>query len=834
MALEFNSGGNERITLFVDVILPLPLPKLYTYRVPFDWNDHIQQGSRVIVQFGSKKILTAIVAAIHEDPPALYEAKYILEILDEHPSVNHTQLKLFEWMADYYLCNIGDVLTAALPAGLKLSSESHVQLNPELDFNDFDLTDKELSLVSALHHRDSMKYEEIAKLTGVENPYNLVKSLVKKGLVILFEQVKEKYKPKREKKIRLTPHYLEETHLEAVVNELDKKPKQQQLIMQYLTRVPIINYPHLNEKGISKSSLLASEDSSPSSLKTLIKNGVLEEFEVIIPRFEMSDDDEFPEIQLSPDQTAARDQVLTHFNDKNAVLLHGVTGSGKTEIFIDLIQKALQGGSQVLYLLPEIALTTQIVTRLKKVFGTSMAVYHSRFSDNERVEVWQGLIEGKFNFVVGVRSSVFLPFDNLGLIIVDEEHETSYKQYDPAPRYQARDTALMLGNIHQAKVLLGSATPSIESYYQASNGQWGLVTLDKRFGEAQMPEIQLVDIRFLWKQKNPTGLSDKLLTEMEQTLSKQEQAIIFQNRRGYAPYMQCEDCGFIPTSPTCNVSLTLHRYANELRCHISGHRESIPHACPACGSPKLKAVGIGTEKIEDDLKVYFQEAVIQRMDLDTTRKKNSYQEIIEAFEQQKVDFLVGTQMVTKGLDFDHVSLVGIFNADRMIHYPDFRSIERAFQLMLQVSGRAGRKQKPGKVLIQTYNPYQNIFELIKNNDYVTFYQQEIAEREKFLYPPFSRLIRVTIKNETQELSFKTAQALQRRMINKIGQRRLLGPQAPVIDKIRDQYLYNLLIKLDRGKVDLKKAKAFIKESIDYVLSKKEFKTSRIVIDVDPV
>ena len=834
MALEFNSGSTERMTLFVDVILPLPLPKLYTYRVPFDWNDHIKQGSRVIVQFGKKKIITAIVAAIHETPPEIYEAKYILEILDEHPSVNPTQLKLFEWMSGYYLCNIGDVLTAALPAGLKLSSESHVQLNPDVDFNDFELSDKELSLVSALHHRESMKYEEIAKLLGVANPYNLVKSLVKKNLVILFEQVKEKYKPKREKRIRLNVDLLEEDHLETVVNQLDKKPKQQQILLHYLTRVPVINHPHLNEKGITKTSLLQEEAISPSSLKTLIKNGIIEEFEVIIPRFDMSDDDEFPEVTLSEVQTAARDEVLQHFNDKNAVLLHGITGSGKTEIFIDLIQKVLQGGSQVLYLLPEIALTTQIVTRLKKVFGASMAVYHSRFSDNERVEVWQGLIEGKFNFVVGVRSSVFLPFDNLGLIIVDEEHETSYKQYEPAPRYQARDTALMLANFHHAKVLLGSATPSIESYYQATNGHWGLVELNKRFGDAQLPDIELVDIRFLWRQKNPTGLSDKLLQTLEATLDKHEQAIIFQNRRGYSPYMQCEECGFIPTSPTCNIALTLHRYANELRCHISGHRESIPHACPACGSPKLKAIGIGTEKIEDDLKVYFPEAAIQRMDLDTTRKKNSYQDIIEAFEQQKVDFLVGTQMVTKGLDFDHVSLVGIFNADRMIHYPDFRSLERAFHLMLQVSGRAGRKEKPGKVLIQTYNPYHSIFDLIKNHDYVSFYQQEILEREKFLYPPFSRLIRITTKNESQEASLKTAQALQKRMINKLGKKRLLGPQAPVIDKIRDQYLYNLLIKLDRGKVDLKKAKAFIQESIDYVLSKKEHKGSRIVVDVDPV
>ncbi|MCB2378196.1 primosomal protein N' [Hymenobacter sp. BT635] len=845
MSLSFDfaqpeAAGADRVTLFVDVILPLPLPKLYTYRVPYEMNDEVVIGGRVIVQFGAKKTLSCIVAAVHETPPALYQAKYILEFIDDAPVVTQAQLKLFRWMADYYMCTLGEVINAALPSALKLSSESRIQLHPafEPEQNPYPLSEQEEKIVQVLSAEDgkALTFTEVGDLLDNANFHKVIKSLIQKDVIFLFEHLADKYSPKVVKKVRLAHHFVEEAAIEELFTRLASKPKQLDVLMRYLQRVPVYQNVHSNHQGIEKAYLTSAPHLSPSAVNTLIKNGVLEQFDVIVSRFPLDDSPEAKiHFSLSEAQTAAHDEVLKQFGEKDIVLLHGVTGAGKTEIYIELIRKALEGGGQVLYLLPEIALTAQIVTRLMRVFGTRLGVYHSKFSDNERVEVWNGVLSGRFQVVVGVRSAVFLPFDNMSLIIVDEEHESSYKQYDPSPRYNAREVALMMANFQGAKTLLGSATPAVETYYQTRAGRWGLVTLSKRFGEAGLPEIELVDTR---KQRDAKKMlnhfTPELLSEIERKLGLKEQVILFQNRRGYSPFISCLDCGWIPKCKNCAVSLSYHKHAHELRCHYCGFHDRMPVECPACGSRNLKTVGFGTEKIEDDLKIMLPQANVQRMDLDTTRAKNSYQQIIADFEQQTTNVLVGTQMVTKGLDFANVSLVGIINADSIIHYPDFRAHERAFQMFVQVSGRAGRKGKKGKVIIQTADPAQVIFDKVIRNDYLEFYEYEITQRREYGFPPFMRVIRLTVKHVDQLVAEQAAILLTQELVFRLGREAVLGPEAPYIFRIRNFYLQEITIKLDREHTVLKHAKAQIMESMNVVKDQKEFKQARLVADVDPM
>ncbi|MDO7876901.1 primosomal protein N' [Hymenobacter sp. ASUV-10] len=845
LALDFISDQQtptaDRVTLFVDVILPLPLPRLYTYRVPFELNDRVVIGGRVIVQFGAKKTLSCIVAAVHEQAPKEYQAKYILEFIDDAPVVTQPQLKLFRWMAEYYLCTLGEVINAALPSALKLSSESRIQLHPafERDTNEYPMTsqeDKILDALGALEDAKSLTFTEVGDLLGVASFHKVIKSLMHKEAIFLFEHTADKYSPKVLKKVRLHGRHLTESNLERLFEDLTSKPKQLDVLMKYLQRVPVYQDEHANHRGLEKAYLTSSPHLSPSAVNTLIKNGILEQFDQIVSRFPM---DENPiahiQFELSESQTAARDEIMTYFGEKDIVLLHGVTGSGKTEIYIDLIRQALDGGGQVLYLLPEIALTTQIVTRLLRVFGSRLGIYHSKFSDNERVEVWNGVLSGRFQVVIGVRSAVFLPFDNLGLLIVDEEHESSYKQYEPAPRYNAREVALMMGNFQGAKVLLGSATPAVETYYQAKQGRYGLVTLSKRFGEAGMPDIELIDTRKQREQKTMHNhFSADLLGEIERKLGAKEQVILFQNRRGYAPVVACQDCGWIPKCNNCAVSLSYHKHSHELRCHYCGYHESMVTKCPACGSRAVKTVGFGTEKIEDDLKIMLPQASVQRMDLDTTRAKNAYQQIISDFEKQVTNVLVGTQMVTKGLDFANVSLVGIINADSIIHYPDFRAHERAYQMFVQVSGRAGRKGKKGKVLIQTSDPTQVIFDKVIRNDYLEFYNYEIMQRQEHGYPPFMRIIKMTVKHMEQGLCEQAAIALTGELVDRLGRAAVLGPEAPYIFRIRNFYIQEITIKLDRAHTVLKHAKLMITEAMDAVKDQKEFRQARLVPDVDPM
>jgi primosomal protein N' (replication factor Y) len=828
--LEFNPDE----TLFAELVIPVPIAKLFTYRVPASFNSKIKVGQRAIVQFGARKIQTGIILNVHNSPPKDYEAKYILELLDENEIMFSQQFQLYQWIADYYMCTLGEVVNAALPSGLKLSSESVVQINPRFDLEatEFDFSEKERILLQRLRE-EPLGYSAIVKVVGSAKIYNLLKSLSSKEAIIIFEQVKEKFKPKTERRIRLASNYTSKKALEFLFESIAKKPKQEAVLLKYLQEVPVFTDPSLNEKGVSKSSL--GEETSDSVVRTLIKNKVLEEFEITIPRFGFDDPHQEHPVLLSETQEKARNSIVKFFEEKNTVLLHGVTGSGKTEIYIDLIKRALEAGNQVLYLLPEIALTTQIVLRLKKIFGSALGVYHSKFSDNERVEVWNGVLTGKFRFVIGVRSSIFLPFDNLSLIIVDEEHDSSYKQHDPSPRYHARDVALVMGQMHHAKVILGSATPSVESYHHAIVGRYGLVSLKERFGSSILPEILFADLSSEKKRKTNKGeFSSLLLNEIQETTSKKEQVILFQNRRGYAPVVQCEDCGWVPKCINCAVSLTYHQFRHALVCHYCGYREPLPNQCPQCTSKRILTIGYGTEKLEEELQLFFPEIKTQRMDLDTTRTKSGYEDIITGFESGETGILVGTQMVTKGLDFDKVSLAAVFDADRLMHFPDFRSYERAFQLITQVSGRAGRREKRGKVVIQTTNVKHPLFSFVLENDVIGFLMEQLQDRQQNFYPPFARLIEVTFKHTDKKVVREFAEAVTNKLKPDLKGVKILGPGEPMISKIRNEFLLHILLKVPRDQGHLAEVKKHVTNVASHFSQDKLYRSVKVVFDVDPV
>ncbi|MDN3670141.1 primosomal protein N' [Echinicola jeungdonensis] len=832
----FDLDGEEaEVAVFADVILPVPIPKMFTYRIPRSLEKAIGIGYRVIVQFGRKKVLTGIIGKVHQKPPQAYEAKPILEILDEQPVVNPLQIKFWSWMAEYYCCHIGEVMNAALPSGLKLNSESKIQLNPEFDqqTSSFPIDEREQVILDALTQKDELAYEDCGKLLGLKSAHRIIKSLVLKEAILVYEQVREKYSPKVENFIRLKePYASSKAELEKLFNTISKKPKQEEVLLKYLQEIPVFQNSTKNENGLNKK-VFSEAGCSTSSLKTLVKNEVLEEFKVIKSRFEQIPSKDL-EIELAPFQKEGLEKIKNQFESKQTVLLHGITGSGKTEIYIELIKEVLESGSQVLLLLPEIALTTQIVARLQKVFGSKMGIFHSKYSDNERVEVWQGVLSGRFSFVVGVRSSIFLPFDSLGLVIIDEEHEPSFKQFDPAPRFQARDAAIMLAWLHQAKTLLGTATPSFESYYNAKNQKYGYVPLNKRFGEAQLPEFVMADI-LADKKKNLLKLDfTRILREkIQEALNQQEQVLIFQNRRGYAPFTSCDECGWIPECEQCDVSLTYHQYSKEMRCHYCGFKDKVPQSCVACGSNKISTIGMGTERIEESLSLLFPEARVGRMDLDTTRSKYAYQKILEDFGAGNLDILVGTQMITKGLDFDKVTVVGIVDADRILHFPDFRSGERAFQQITQVAGRAGRRNRRGSVIIQSRRPDHFVFDQVFKGDYANFYLTEMSERQRFFYPPFVKNIKVTIKHKESQIAQKAANHLANLIKDIQVKKIVLGPEKSLIGKIKNQYLFDLLIKLDKTGNVPALFKLELRRCLEELNFQKDFKSVRIVVDVDP-
>ncbi|MEN9961058.1 MAG: Primosomal protein, partial [Bacteroidota bacterium] len=726
--------GEEK-TVFVDALLPLPIPRYFTYRVPREWAEFVQAGLRVVVPFGTKKVLTGVIVTVHHNPPKQYQAKYLLEILDDVPLVTSSQIALFQWVADYYMCYPGEVFQVALPAGLKISSQSKVQANPEFTSPET-LTEKELAAFVEIRDKGAMSYDDLAKFAEVKSPYHLIKALVGKDAVIIFDELKDRYTPKVQRKVRLVSSFEDKLRLTDLIQSLEDKPKQIAILLHYLQYIPVLRSPESNQKGLAKNSF-SQAGLSESSLQTLVKNQVFEIFDVVVSRFDETDENFVPSsFTLNAPQEKAYQSILDQFQQKEVVLLHGITGSGKTEIYIKLIQEALSNGDQVLYLLPEIALTTQIVVRLKRIFGEQVGIYHSKFSDNERVEVWKSIVEGKYPFVVGVRSSVFLPFKNLGLIIIDEEHETSFKQADPAPRYHARDVAIMLAHQQKAKVLLGSATPSMETYFQAKQDKYGLVVLKERFGAAQLPEMHFIDTKYANRMKQMKGgFSVDLIEVLADNLRQGKQSLLFQNRRGYSPYLQCQDCDWIATCHQCDVSLTYHAREQELRCHYCGHHESLIHRCGACGSAQMKTMGYGTEKLEEELQLHLPEARVARMDLDTTRSKTAFTTLITEIQKGQVDILVGTQMVAKGLDFEGLSLVAIFDADKIINFPDFRAHERGFQLITQVAGRAGRRDVQGQVYIQTNQPNHRLFGYIQEGNYEQLYADEMIEREGYHYPP---------------------------------------------------------------------------------------------------
>ncbi|MFH6982448.1 replication restart helicase PriA [Marinoscillum luteum] len=818
---------------YLEVILPLPLPGTFTYRFSDLLYPDPQIGARVVVQFGKRKIYTGIIHSVHDQTPTDYNPKEILDLVDQEPVLTLQQLRFFEWMSSYYMCTLGEVVNAALPAGLKISSESILSLNPETVLEDLDLTEKEQSIINHLLSGD-IKMSEVNKILDIKSPYNHVKNLKEKKAIQVFEQVKDKYAPKKETWIRLSKPHATEDGLDQLSAQLEKKTRQLDVLLAYLRSVPLLESPSSNEHGISKKELTQSNISG-SSLKTLIKNGVFEEWEKIVSRLDGMKASGAQQINLSSAQLQARKDILESFQSKGAVLLKGVTGSGKTEIFISLIQDILENGGQVLYLLPEIALTTQIIKRLAKVFGDQFGVFHSRYSDNERVEVWQKIQKGEFNFVVGVRSAIFLPFNDLSLIIIDEEHETSFKQYEPAPRYHARDAAIYLASIFHAKTLLATATPSLESYQNALEGKYGLVKLEERYNEAILPSVVLANLVKERKQRKIKGnFSSVLIEAIEKVMDKGKQVILFQNRRGYAPYLTCQNCGFIPKCPHCDVSLTFHIHQNLLICHYCGHKSEMLSSCVQCNSQELKTMSFGTEKIEEELQLLLPNARIGRMDLDTTRSKYSYQKIIDDFENGHIDVLVGTQMVSKGLDFDHVELVGVFDADRMIHFPDFRSHERAYQLIHQVSGRAGRRADQGHVVIQTNDPEQAIFAHLKRQDYESFFNAEILERQQFHYPPFYRIIRITLKDNEKHLVANAAQFYAKEIRKQLGDLRVIGPVEPMIGRIRNQYLFDITVKFEKHGLNLSALKEFLLNSRNMMLSQQLYKSVKVIFDVDPV
>ncbi|HET7361835.1 MAG TPA: primosomal protein N', partial [Salinimicrobium sp.] len=727
---------------FINVILPLPLEKHFTYSVSSEEAQFLQPGMRVAVPFGKTKIYTAIVAKIHRQAPKIYEAKAIEQILDETPIVLPLQLQFWKWLADYYMCSEGNVLRAALPTALLLESETIVQRLKNAEPDEKSLSDDEFLLFEALQRQSTLKIQEIVQLLDKKKVMSVINSLVEKNIVSVNQEIYEQYKPKLERYIKIHPNFSGEGKLEELLKELNRAPKQRKVILS------LFSLSAKSKKPIKVSDLKKTSKASGNTVKSLIDKGILEEFFVQTERVQYEEGELSGGIKLNKFQQQALTEIETCFEEKKVCLLHGITSSGKTEIYIKRIEKVVNEGKQVLFLLPEIALTTQLIARLQDYFGDKVIVYHSKYSVNERVEAYRNILNNSANarIIIGVRSSIFLPFRDLGLIVVDEEHEASFKQFDPAPRYHARDAAVVLGTLHHARVLLGSATPALESYFNADHNKYGLVSLNKRYGNVLLPEIEIVDIQEKHRKKQMKGhFSDRLLEEITETLANQEQVILFQNRRGYSPILECNTCGHSPQCPNCDVSLTFHSHNNQLRCHYCGYHMALQQKCMACGSPELSTKGFGTEQVETELKALFPEHKIGRMDTDTTRGKHGYEKIISAFENLESDILVGTQMLTKGLDFRNVRLVGVMNADSLLNFPDFRAHERSFQLMLQVAGRAGRTRKQGKVLIQTYNPHHRIVQQVSTNNYHEMYTEQLEERRQYKYPPFYRLIRITMK-----------------------------------------------------------------------------------------
>lgn len=826
------------MNFFIEVIIPLSLPKTFTYKVSESEYNFISKGMRIAVPFGKNKIYTALVIDLHQNEPTLYEAKEIHQILDEKPIVNELQINLWFWIASYYMCNIGDVYRGALPSALLLESETIISQRKETVVDKTELSDDEFLVYEALQHQSSLKVQNIIDILNKKTILPVIQKLISKNIISLEEEIQETYKPKLIRYIRLHEQYQSEESLIALLDNFNKNAnRQKELVLQYF------QLQAQEQKPISVKQLTETAQTSPAIVKALVEKGVFEEYYIQEDRVNFDKNKLDNQLSLSEAQQNAFDEIEKAFVEKDVCLLHGVTSSGKTEIYTKLIENCINDGKQVLYLLPEIALTTQLVSRLTQHFGNKVAVFHSKYSNNERVEVWNQVLNSseKAQVVIGARSALFLPFSNLGLIIVDEEHEPTFKQQDPAPRYHARDSAIVLANAHQstrgkgelggAKVLLGSATPSIETYYNATSGKFGFVSLKERFGKVPMPEIELVDLKDSYFRKKMKGhFSLTLIEEITEAFANNEQVILFQNRRGFSPVLECMTCGHVPQCPQCDVSLTYHKYKNQLRCHYCGYNMAKPSNCHVCSSVDLETKGFGTEQIELELAELFPNKNIKRMDQDTTRGKYSFEKIIDGFKNREIDVLVGTQMLAKGLDFDNVSLVGIMNADNMLYHPDFRAFERSYQMMTQVSGRSGRSEKRGKVIIQTYNPLHNVIQQVTNNDYEGMYKEQLYERKIYYYPPFYRLIRLTLKHrdfeKLKEGSMWLYQVLQQNLSIPV-----LGPEEPAISRIRNEYIRTIMIKIP-NETSLQGTKKTIQKVLNSFDVVSQYRTIKVTVNVD--
>jgi primosomal protein N' (replication factor Y) len=786
--------------------------------------EFLKEGMRVAVSFGKTKMFTGLVFKIHENAPTLYEAKEIHQILDEQPLVNTLQLKHWQWISTYYMCSLGDVFRASLPSAFLLESETIVYKNEAFNNEDI-LEDDEFLIFEALQHQSQLTIHQVVDILGKKKVMPTVNELIKKSAIYIKEQIYEQYKPKLIKYVRLHASYNSDDSLNALLEELSRAKKQRDAVLTFFQL-------STTKKPIKAKDLETKAKVSASILKSLVDKNIFEFYEIQIDRINFKGDTNDLK-ELNEFQETALKEIKETFTKNDVTLLHGITSSGKTEVYTKLIQEVLDAGKQVLFLLPEIALTTQIITRLQVYFGDQISVFHSKYSMNERVEVWNNVLENKSKaqIILGARSAIFLPFSNLGLIVVDEEHETSYKQFEPSPRYNARDSAIVLSKLHNAKILLGSATPSLESYFNAQQNKYGFVELNRRFGNVQLPKIELIDVKEKQKKKEMKGhFSDRMLKLIQEALDLKEQVILFQNRRGYSPVVECKTCGVAPQCPNCDVSLTYHKFKNELRCHYCNYQRAMPNSCAACGSNTLDTKGFGTEQIELELKELFPDFKIGRMDLDTTRGKFGYQKIIGAFEAREIDILVGTQMLSKGLDFDNVSLVGILNADTMLNFPDFRAHERAYQMMVQVSGRAGRSKKQGNVAIQTYNPYHKILQQVSSTNYIEMYKEQLQERWQYKYPPYFRTIKITLKHRDFNKVETGVNWLFRALYNSFGEN-VLGPTAPAVSRIRNQYIKNIVIKIP-PKQNLANTKNQVTKIRNTFEAVKDFRPIRFIIDVD--
>ncbi len=819
----FNETGSP-IKTWVEVILPLAIPKTYTYSVPEKLVGKIKVGSRAEVVFGKNKKYAGIIKSISiEKPP--YETKEILNVIDDDPVVYPKQLQLWKWISEYYMCSEGEVMAAALPTHLKLSSETIIIYNEEFGEDFSGLDDEEYLLAEALLIKKELKITEVQQVVNIVHVYPLIKRLIEKKVCFVWESFSEKYKEKKENFILLNPGYSSDEEMNKLMDELGRAPKQLELLLAFL-------HFSKTEGEVSQTQLLKKSGASAAQLKGLVDKNVLSVVKRSIDRIHSLPKKMEVNFELNEFQKKALQEIENAFQKKEVCLIHGVTSSGKTQLYIKEIEKFVNQGKQVLYLLPEITLTAQIIRRLQLYFGGNIAIYHSKFNDNERIEIWNKIKTGELKIILGARSALFLPFKDLGLIVIDEEHDSSFKQKEPAPRYNARDTAIFYASLCNAKVLMGSATPSLESYYNAQKNKYGLVTLNERYGGTQLPEIKIIDTKTVAaSKKGKVMISPQLKAEIETTLQKDKQVILFQNRRGYAPFLICGTCGFIPHCENCSVTLTLHKYSNKLHCHYCGNTYPKLTTCPACGSVNWMEKNFGTEKIEEELTEDFPNNRIARMDVDSVKGKNAHDTLIKLFEQHRIDILAGTQMVVKGLDFENVSLVGILDADGLLSFADFRVNERAFQLMEQVSGRAGRKNERGLVLIQAAKTNHPVLLFVQNHDYLNFYENELAMRKQFFYPPFSRLIRITLKHTLKEIVQEAADVLGNSLQKDFEN--VTGPAAPVVNRVRNRYLMEILIKLQQDATHLQIQKKVIMNHVDLMRAEKKFRSVNIVADVDP-